>query len=74
MTAPLGVLTTIDLKQITQLEKTGDIARCLRQQGVKFFHGKKGVIWTTMELINRAGGITTPDQSGDTYDAESLIG
>lgn len=52
-----GILLTDDLKRITKLTKPGDIERVLTQQGIKVFRGRQGVIWTTMDLINHAGGM-----------------
>ena len=63
------ILFLEDLKVITEYKNVGDVARCLRNQGIKFFHGKQGTIWTTMQLINNAGGIpSAPDASNETMD------
>ena len=57
------VLTTTDLKQVTGYKRAGDIERCLQKQKIKFFYGKDGV-WTTIDLINAAGGIL-PEQEDE---------
>lgn len=67
-----GILFIDDLKAITQLEKPGDIERTLVAQGIKIFRGRRGVIWTTLALVNAAGGIR-PGPSDDNYDPEALI-
>ncbi len=50
------VLNCDDLKAITGYQRPGDVERCLRQQGVHVFYGKSGP-WTTVALINKAGGL-----------------
>lgn len=64
-----NILTCAELMAITGYQRPGDVARCLRAQGIHVFHGKAGP-WTTLDLINRAGGIE-PTGSGETA-AESL--
>lgn len=51
-----NVLTTDDLKKITSYERAGDVEQCLKKQGIRFFLGKNGP-WTTIDLINAAGGL-----------------
>ncbi|SDK70709.1 DUF4224 domain-containing protein [Billgrantia gudaonensis] len=51
-----AVLSCEDLKAITGYRRAGDVARCLREQGVRVFHGRTGP-WTTVDLINQAGGL-----------------
>lgn len=63
------VLTTTDLKQVTGYQRSGDIERCLEKQRIKFFYGKDGV-WTTIDLINAAGGIFPTQEAQD----EDIIG
>lgn len=50
------VLDTDDLKAITGYQRGADAARCLREQGVMVFNGRRGP-WTTIDLINQAGGL-----------------
>lgn len=70
----VGIIETEDLKHITKLTKAGDIERVLTKQGIKIFRGRHGVIWTTLDLINKAGGINISNRSDGTYDPESVIG
>lgn len=58
-----GCLTTDDLLAMTGYERPGDVERCLREQGVRFFWGKKGP-WTTLDLINAAGGLRQSGNDG----------
>lgn len=51
-----AVLSCTDLMAITGYQRPGDVARCLRAQGIHVFHGKAGP-WTTLDLVNRAGGL-----------------
>lgn len=51
-----SIVETRDLLTLTGYQKPGDAARCLRKQGIKFFEGKDGP-WTTLALINAAGGL-----------------
>lgn len=51
-----NVLDCDELKAITGYQRPADAARCLREQGVVVFNGRRGP-WTTIDLINRAGGI-----------------
>lgn len=50
------VLSCDDLRTITGYQRQSDVARCLREQGVKVFNGRSGP-WTTIDLINQAGGL-----------------
>lgn len=67
-----SVLETADLLAITGYARAGDAARCLRAQGIRVFDGKDGP-WTTLELINAAGGLQAPVAQSDTYRPEDLI-
>ncbi|WP_082228589.1 DUF4224 domain-containing protein [Pseudomonas moraviensis] len=64
-----GVLTFQDLQQVTGYQRRSDVERTLIDQGVRIFRGRSGP-WTTIDLINRAGGIK-PD-SDDKYGADIL--
>lgn len=55
---PNGVLTTDDLRKLTQYDRIGDVRRCLERNGIRYFHAKDGV-WTTIDLVNQAGGLST---------------
>lgn len=43
--------------EITGYKQVGDLEKCLKKQGIRFFYGKPGVIWTTLSLIEAAGGL-----------------
>ena len=64
-----GVLNFQDLQRVTGYQRRSDVERSLTEQGVRIFRGRSGP-WTTIDLINRAGGIK-PD-SDDRYGAEIL--
>lgn len=66
------ILETEDLLRITGLTKPGDAERVLTEQGIKVFRGRRGCIWTTMALINHAGGIKTAENN-EKYLAEDVI-
>lgn len=50
------VLTFDDLKRITGYARRADVERTLLEQGIRIFRGRSGP-WTTVELINQAGGL-----------------
>lgn len=58
-----NILTAKDLQQATGYERMGDVERCLRDNQIKYFHGRKG-IWTTVAMVNAAGGIL-PNQPAE---------
>lgn len=64
-----GVLNFEQLQQATGYQRRSDVERSLIDQGVRIFRGRSGP-WTTIDLINRAGGIK-PD-SDDRYGAGIL--
>ena len=45
-----------ELKERTGYQRRGDVERCLKDQGIRFFIGRAGV-WTTVDLVNAAGGL-----------------
>lgn len=47
-----------DLQKATKLKDCGRIEKKLKADGIRFFYGKKGVIYTTLDLINAAGGLS----------------
>lgn len=56
-----GVLTFDDLKRITGYARRADVERTLHEQGIRLFRGRTGP-WTTVELINQAGGLRPATQ------------
>jgi hypothetical protein len=69
--ANASVLSCDDLRAITGYQRAADVERCLRDQGVKIFYGRSGP-WTTIELINQAGGLA-PATNDDTYDPSAIL-
>lgn len=67
-----SVLTCDDLRAITGYQKAADIERCLTAQGIKVFRGRMGRPWTTIELINQAGGLRPNADSDDHYSPDIL--
>lgn len=52
------VLEFEELQRITGYTRRAEVERTLRSQGIKIFAGRNGP-WTTVDLINQAGGIRT---------------
>jgi len=50
------ILDFAALQRATGYTRVGDVAKCLDRQGIRYFHGKTGVIWTTTDLVSRAAG------------------
>lgn len=71
MTHP-AVLSCEDLADITGYRQPSAIERCLVEQGIQVFRGKLGP-WTTIDLVNQAGGLrrTTADND-DTYSPDII--
>jgi hypothetical protein len=69
MSGTVGVVTFEDLKRITGYARRADIERTLQQQGIRLFKGRSGP-WTTVELINQAGGLKADHQ--EQYGVEIL--
>ena len=61
---PSNTLTAEHLAAITGYQRRCDIERCLRMNGRRFFVGRSGP-WTTLDLVNAAGGIQTARPTGD---------
>jgi len=56
-----NVLTFSDLQEITHCQRVGDVKRALDENGIRYFSGKQSV-WTTIALVNAAGGIVGTEQ------------
>jgi len=50
----MDLVTEEQLILATGHSQRGRLAACLCHQGVRFFRGKRGIIWTTKEELNRA--------------------
>lgn len=64
------ILEFEDLQRITGYTRRSDVERSMRAQGIKLFLGRKGP-WTTIDLINDAGGIKVASQP-DGYNPDIL--
>ncbi|MCU1740048.1 MULTISPECIES: hypothetical protein [unclassified Pseudomonas] len=64
-----NVLVFTDLQRITGYQRRSDVERSLTDQGVRIFRGRTGP-WTTIDLINQAGGVTPV--SADQYGVDIL--
>lgn len=62
-----------DLSAITGYDRHADAARCLRQQGIRVFEGRGGRPWTTVALIEAAGGLSPSGQYDDKYNPSDLL-
>ncbi|MCH4563386.1 DUF4224 domain-containing protein [Halomonas sp. EGI 63088] len=69
--ASSNVLSCEDLRAITGYKRPADIERCLVDQGVKVFRGRTGP-WTTIDLVNQAGGLRPNADNDDSYDPDIL--
>ncbi|ROZ80931.1 DUF4224 domain-containing protein [Pseudomonas neustonica] len=58
------VLEFEELQRITGYTRRADVEKTLRAQGIRIFAGRKGP-WTTIDLVNQAGGLRVADN--DTY-------
>lgn len=56
-----------ELQRITGYTRRADVEKALRGEGIRIFLGKKGP-WTTVDLVNQAGGLKPIDQ--EKYDAD----
>ena len=54
-----------ELQSITGYERPSDVESALINQGIKVFRGKSKTVWTTIELINAAGGIVRNESQRD---------
>lgn len=59
-------MSTTELKEVTGYKRTRDLERCLTAAGVRWFCGKDGP-WTTIDLINAAGGLQPAENDASSY-------
>lgn len=64
---PSGVMTCDDLMAVTKYERVGDLRRALEAQHIRYFLGKGGEPWTTIGLIEAAGGLTPASASNQPH-------
>ena len=60
-----GILTCDDLMRATGFERVGDMRRALDGAGIRYFFGRGGKVWTTMDLVNAAGGLMPTSGQSD---------
>lgn len=60
---PSSVLTCDQLLELTKYERPGDLRRALDAQHIRYFIGKGGEPWTTIGLIEAAGGLAPSSAS-----------
>lgn len=65
-----GVIEFASLRSLTGYKTQAAVERCLRSQGIKFFYAARGV-WTTLDLINAAGGLK-PAAQDETYSPDII--
>lgn len=53
-----AALAPEDLERLTGYRRQGDLEKWLRANGVPFFRGQGGRIWTTLDACNAALGLT----------------
>lgn len=51
------VINQEELAEATGYTRPAEIAACLARQGVRYFSGKRGRIWTTQAALNHALGL-----------------
>ena len=56
MTMSTGTINQDLLQELTGYNKPIDIAACLAKQGIPYFIGKRGKVWTTLDAVNFAIG------------------
>lgn len=61
----VGLLSCEDLLLATGFERIGDMRRALDQAGIRYFLGRAGRPWTTMDLLNAAGGLVPTSGQND---------
>jgi hypothetical protein len=66
-----ALLDFATLRAVTGYERQADVERCLTKAGIRFFFARSGV-WTTLDLVNAAGGIK-PASNSDTYQPSDLF-
>lgn len=51
------IVTTEELLAVSGYAREGDVCRMLDEHGIRYFVGKGAKPWTTLDLINTAGGL-----------------
>ena len=64
-----GTINQDLLQELTGYKKAVDIAACLSKQGIPYFIGKRGRVWTTLDAVNLAiGAQNTENGQQDTIE------
>lgn len=66
-----AVLDFQALRTITGYKTQPAVERCLKDQGIRYFYSRSGV-WTTLDLINAAGGMKPTASNDDAYPADII--
>lgn len=56
-----NVLKFDDLRELTGYDRPSDVERALQNSGIRYFPSRHGC-WTTLALVNAAGGIVNDQQ------------
>jgi hypothetical protein len=67
-----GLVPFEDLQRCTGYERPADVRRVLDRDGIRYFLGRGGAIWTTLDLVNQAGGMVRGDAARATLDPEGF--
>lgn len=66
-----AILDFDTLKAVLNCERQADVERYLNKAGIRFFFARGGV-WTTLDLVNAAGGIKSASNS-DKYTPSDIF-
>ena len=58
-----GTINQDLLKELTGYKKPVEIAACLSKQGIPYFIGKRGRVWTTIDAVNAVMGVKINNDS-----------
>jgi len=58
-----GTINQDLLKELTGYKKPVEIAACLAKQGIPYFIGKRGRVWTTIDAVNAVMGVKINNDS-----------
>lgn len=56
-----AIIRQEELLEATGYERPRDLEKCLKRQGIKFFYGKGGRIWTTPDILAKIAEAGTLD-------------
>lgn len=67
-----ALITADELAQVTGYDQDAALKRALTQAGIVWFPGKNGRPWTTITLINAAGGLKLSGNDEGLYEGNIL--